>query len=133
MRAPTGPASESRVQSLVRLEAASKGVYLFRNNVGAGHLKNGNYIRWGLANDSTQVNKRLKSADLIGGRPRIITPDMVGSVILQFLSRECKREGYVPPSPEAEAYEDYEAQLRWRDLIRSLGGDAEIVSGVGSL
>jgi hypothetical protein len=58
--------SEGAVQSLVRLEAANKGVYLWRNNVGGGTLEDGSFVRWGLANDSSQVNAKLKSGDLIG-------------------------------------------------------------------
>jgi hypothetical protein len=132
-------ASESRVQSLVRLEAAAKGVYLWRNNVGAGsiapdhcptcgHDTDRRPIRWGLANDSAKLNKVLKSADLIGGRPVVITPDMVGKTVLVFTSRECKPEGWEPDNSER-----YLAQKAWADLINKLGGDAAIVTGVGSL
>lgn len=120
--------SESNVQARVRLEAADKGVKLFRNNVGAGTLANGNHVRWGLANDSPAINAVIKSGDLIGGRPRIITLDMVGTTLLQFVSRECKAEGWKPDNSPRTV-----AQIRWRDLINSLGGDAAIVDDVGSL
>lgn len=120
--------SESNVQSRVRLEAAEKGVHLWRNNVGAGQLSNGNHIRWGLANDSAAVNALLKSGDLIGIRPMVVTQDMVGKVIGRFVSRECKAEGWHPDgSPRTVAQE------RWRDLINKLGGDAAIVDDTGSL
>lgn len=117
-------ASEGNVQSRVRLQAAAKGVHLWRNNVGAGALQNGNFIRWGLANDTAALNKVIKSGDLIGIRPVVITPEMVGSVIGQFISRECKAEGTLNRKTEQR-----EAQERWRDLINRLGGDAAIVDG----
>src|SRR6185312_12961426 len=66
--------SESGVQSRVRLEAAKAGVYLWRNNVGAGKLaEGGRFIRFGLANDSANLNKVVKSGDLIGLRPIVVT------------------------------------------------------------
>jgi len=85
--------SESAVQSLVRLEASRKGCRLFRNNVGAGYLENGSFIRFGLANDSDRLNQQIKSADLIGIEPVIITQGMVGQTIGRFLAREIKAAG----------------------------------------
>ena len=120
---------EGAVSAEVKLEASAKGARLWRNNVGAGKLDNGNFIRWGLMNDTTQINKQVKSADLIGIRPVLITPDKVGSVIGQFLSRETKRPGWkYSPNDEHTA-----AQIRWAELILSLGGDAGIVTGTGSI
>ena len=75
--------SEAAVQSQVRLEASRKGGRLFRNNVGAGYAEDGAFIRWGLANDSAQVNKVIKSADLIGLRPVLIEQKHVGLVLGQ--------------------------------------------------
>jgi hypothetical protein len=128
--APTADAnsSEARVQSEVRLEAAKAGVYLFRNNVGAGKLESGNFVRFGLANDSAQLNKALKSGDLIGIRKRLITQQDVGRYIGQFVSREVKRSNWKFSGTLEE-----QAQVRWAALINSQGGDAQIVTGVGSL
>lgn len=120
-------ASESNVQARIRLEAANRGVRLWRNNNGAGTLRNGSHIRWGLANDSAAYNKVLKSADLIGIRAVVITPDMVGKTIGQFVSMECKPEGWKPSGKEE--LERYEAQMRWCNLINSMGGFAAIVDG----
>lgn len=120
--------SESAVQSRVRLEASNKGVHLWRNNNGAGQLADGGrFIRFGLANDSMQLNKVLKSGDLIGGRRTRITPAMVGTTVLRFTSRECKHGDWKWSGTEEEL-----AQLKWATLINSLGGDAQIVSGPGS-
>lgn len=121
--------SESRQQSLVRLEAAQRrNVYLFRNNVGAGTMDTGSFVRWGLANDSEAMNKAVKSADLIGFRSKLITKDDVGQVIAQFVSREVKRANWHwTDTPENQA------QLKWAALINTHGGDAAIVTGPGSL
>jgi len=116
--------SESYVQSAVRLAAAYAGVPLWRNNVGAGKLADGSFVRWGLANDSTAVNEITKSGDLIGVRPLLITPAMVGHTIGQFVSRECKPIGWKPDHSKR-----YLAQQRWADLINRLGGDARFTTG----
>lgn len=124
--------SESAVQSRVRLEASKHGIYLWRNNNGAGQVLNkdgtkGRFIRWGLANDSEPLNKVLKSGDLIGGRQMLITQAMVGQTVLRFTSRECKEGDWKFSGAEEET-----AQLKWATLINSLGGDAKIVNGPGS-
>jgi hypothetical protein len=124
-----GPAkSEGYVQSEVRLEAPREGVYLFRNNVGAGKLEKGQFVRWGLANDSKKLNEKFKSGDLIGIRKRLITADLVGSYIGQFVSREIKESDWTFRG----TLEEY-AQMNWATLINAQGGDAKIVTGVGSL
>lgn len=120
--------SESAVQSLVRLEAAAKGIHLWRNNVGAGMLENGLFIRWGIANDSPAVNEVIKSADLIGVRQRFITSKDVGTIIGQFVSREIKCANWRYTGTPRE-----KAQLRWKTLIESNGGDAAFATGVGTL
>jgi hypothetical protein len=121
-------ASEARVQSEIRLEAANAGVYLFRNNVGAGKMASGNFVRYGLGNDSPALNEVLKSADLIGIRRRLITPLDVGCYIGQFVSREIKRTDWRFSGTKEE-----QAQARWATLINQQGGDAAIVQSVGSL
>lgn len=125
-----GGKSEAFVQSMVRLEAtrAQPPCYLWRNNVGAGKMSTGGFIRWGLANDSKQLNERMKSGDLIGVRSVVVTPAMVGRRFGQFISRECKRETWKYSGTVEE-----NAQLAWATLINSLGGDAQIVRAVGTL
>lgn len=120
--------SESALQSLVRLEAARKGKYLWRNNNGAFKDETGRWVRFGLANDSPKLSKQLKSADLIGIESVLITPDMVGKIIGRFLSRELKKLDWTWSGTEEE-----EAQLRWATLINRMGGNAAIVNFEGSL
>jgi hypothetical protein len=125
--APVG-LSEAAIQNLVRLEASKKGCRLWRNNVGATYTPDGALIRYGLANESTGVNKQIKSADLIGIRPVKITQNMVGAILGQFMSREVKAANWRYANTERE-----QAQLRWAELILSLGGDACFVNGEGTI
>lgn len=120
--------SEAAVQSAVRLEAARKGVRLFRNNVGALIDSRGVPVRYGLANDSKQVNEVMKSADLIGWRPVLIGPQHVGMVIGQFVSREVKEVGWRYTGADREP-----AQLAWAELVIAGGGDAAFCTGEGTL
>jgi len=116
--------SEAAVQAAARVAASTQGMRLFRNNVGAVHdTANGVHIRFGLANDSPSVNAVIKSGDLIGIQPRLIGQADVGSVIGQFVSFECKREGWRWTGTDRE-----KAQVRWAALVTSLGGIAEFIS-----
>lgn len=119
--------SEAHAQSLVRLEAARLGVALWRNNVGVLRDENGRPVRYGLANDSGALNRQYKSSDLVGVRPVMITPEMVGQTIGQFVSREIKAPGWTFRGGERET-----AQQRWHDLINGLGGDSRFATGEGS-
>lgn len=121
--------SEASTQSAVRLEAARRGARLFRNNVGVLVDAKGRPVRFGLANDSAAVNRVVKSADLIGWEPVLITPDMVGSVIARFLSVECKA-----PDWRLDPRDPHEmAQVAWAQLVISGGGRAIFATGTDSL
>lgn len=120
--------NEATVQSLVRLEASRKGCRLWRNNVGVLQDANGRPVRYGLANDSKQVNEVLKSADLIGWRRVLIEPHHVGSVIAQFVSRECKESSWRYSGSKREV-----AQLNWINLVTADGGDGKFCTGEGTL
>ena len=119
---------EARVQDEARLMASKMGWRLFRNNCGALKDENGRVVRYGIANDSLAMNKRIKSSDLIGIRPVVITPDMVGSTIGQFVAREVKRAGWKYKGTEHE-----EAQLAFGMLVIGLGGDFKFWNGSGDL
>jgi len=109
---PPGAGSEARVQSAVRLEAASKGYWLGRNNSGALLDQRGVPVRFGLGNESARVNAVMKSADLIGIGPSG-----------QFVSVEVKRPGGVI----------HPAQHAWAALVNKRGGLGLIVDREGML
>jgi len=117
--------TEAHVQNELRIQASCAGWRLWRNNRGAGKMENGNYVRFGLANDSVAMNKKIKSSDLIGIRPILITAGHVGLTIGQFISREVKVSGW----RFSEFSEHDTAQLRWIELINALGGDAKFSTG----
>ena len=52
--------NEHDIQTLVRLEASKKGLLLLRKNVGAVYTRGGSFLRYGLANESKQLNDALK-------------------------------------------------------------------------
>jgi hypothetical protein len=127
-----GPHSESNIQSRTRLAAVKKRWRLWRNNRGAGKLDNGSFVRWGLANDSKKIGDVLKSGDLIGWRPVIITPGMVGKLIAQFVSVEVKSEDWTPPPLDTKD-EAAAAQYRWAELVNREGGYAVFVNDPNKL
>lgn len=120
--------TESYVQSIVRLEGARKGLKLWRNNVGVLLDERGVPVRYGLANDTKRLNETIKSGDLIGWRPLVVSPEMVGSRIAQFVSRECKRMDWRYTGTGREP-----AQLKWAQAIAADGGDAAFCTGEGTL
>jgi len=123
------PGSESRQQSLVRIEAANKCVRLFRNNSGAFKDDDGRVVRYGLANESKQANEVLKSPDLIGWRPKLIEPQHVGMTFGLCTMREIKHEGWTfSPNDRHEA-----AQLNFLNLAIADGCDAAFATGPGTL
>ena len=120
--------SEAAVQTEVRLEASRRGYRLWRNNVGAGMLENGSFVRFGLANDSAALNAVCKSSDLIGIRPVRIGMEHIGQVIGRFVAREIKHAGWRYSGTEREV-----AQLRFIEIITGMGGDAAFCTGVEGL
>jgi hypothetical protein len=121
---PLAGMSEAAVDTRVCLQAPKLGWRLWRNNVGAGKLENGSFVRWGLANESTAMNRKIKSADRIGIAPVLIKPEHVGQTIGQFCSIEVKHGAWKYTGTEHE-----EAQLRWAKLVTSLGGLAMFSTG----
>ncbi len=120
--------SEAAVQSAVRLEADRKGVRLFRNNVGALIDSRGVPVRYGLANESKQVNDVIKSSDLVGWRPFLIGQQHVGLCVAQTVLRECKKVGWYYTGDPHE-----QAQLNWLMLGVRDGADASFCTGEGTL
>lgn len=122
--------SEAYAQQQVRLQIAKQGGMAWRNNVGATPSKCKSCgakqvpVRYGLANESTKLNKEIKSSDLILAIPRIVTMDMVGTQIAQFGAVECKKPGWVFKGDDRET-----AQLKWLTLVKKLGGFAQFSTG----
>lgn len=124
-----GPLSESANQNHIRRVLAERGVHLDRNNRGVLLDKRGVPVRFGLANDSEQLGRVLKSGDLIGWRQLLVTPEMVGSSVAQYASIEVKPHGWKPPGVgpvesggKLTAYGHYLGQKRWADLVNAEGG-----------
>lgn len=127
MRERGTAASESRVQAIVRIEAANMGIWLTRNNVGALLDERGVPVRYGLANESKAQNVVVKSGDLIGIRSVLVGPQHVGRTIGQFVSREIKHSEWKWSGDKHEV-----AQLNWANFVLSKGGDAAFCCGPGS-
>jgi hypothetical protein len=122
---PGNNTTEAGAVNTVRLEASRKGLRLWRNNIGAVTDERGNFIRYGLANDSAAVNRILKSSDLIGIRPVKLSN---GATIGQFVAREIKAPGWKYRGTDRE-----KAQLNFLQFIAAMGGDAQFTTGEGSL
>lgn len=120
------PGSEAGAQVQVRLAASRAGIANWRNNVGALSDTDGRFVRYGLANDTPAMNANVKSADLVGIRPVVITGAMVGATLGQFWCREIKRPGWRwPRTPSKREL----AQLAWAELVVAHGGDAGFATG----
>ena len=119
------PISEAAVQSHIRLDAPRLGAPMWRNNVGAAMDDDGVPIRYGLANDSSKLNKRVKSSDLIGLCPIFITPAWVGHTVGAFVAVECKRADWKWGGSDRER-----AQQRFHNIVRAAGGRAGFARSV---
>ena len=115
--APKGP--EGQVQQELRVLAPHIGAHLWRNNNGALPDRRGVPVRYGLGNDSTRINKVIKSSDLIGVTPVTISPADVGRMAAIFTAVEVKRPGWTGARTEEE-----KAQATFLKLIHSAGGIA---------
>ena len=112
--------SEAAVQADIRLAASQRGdLVLWRNNSGAYQNDQGQWVRYGLNNESAQQNKRMKSADLIG----IHRPSG------RFVSIEVKRPGW----KHSDASERDRAQAAWAATVAAMGGVALRVTSAQSI
>ena len=112
--------SEAAVQADIRLAASQRGdLVLWRNNSGAYQNDQGQWVRYGLNNESAQQNKRMKSADLIG----IHRPSG------RFVSIEVKRPGW----KHSDASERDRAQAAWAATVAAMGGVALRVTSAESI
>lgn len=116
--------SEAVIQTNTRLLAAYNGLECWRNNVGACEDATGRLIRYGLGNDSVQLNREIKSSDLIGITPVLITPAHIGQTLGVFTAFECKNSDWHYSASDKRAV----AQLRFHEIVRKAGGFAGFVS-----
>jgi len=112
--------TETELQALILRAAGSKRhVRLFRNQVGEGYVGKALRDPEGVfLSDARHVRMGLfpGSGDLIGWRTLMVTHDMVGRCIAQFLSIEVK-------TPTGKLRPD---QRNWADQINAAGGLAII-------
>lgn len=104
--------SEQEIQQRIRLELSRGTARLWRNNTGALQDARGQLVRYGLCPGSS---------DLIGYRSVVITPDMVGTTIAQFVAIEVKRPGNKPT----------QEQLSFLATVDRAGGVAGVARSVG--
>ena len=105
---------------------------IFNNPVGTGHM--GRVIKRD-ANSVTLQAPRVvsfglatSSCDLIGIRPIVITADMIGQKIGQFVALEIKTARFKGPKTEHEL-----KQQNFIDMVQNLGGMAKFVTCEGDL
>lgn len=120
--------SEASVSAAVELRASQLGGVLWRNQVGAAFMQDGTFLRFGIANESEKMNKRIKSSDRIGIRPTLIEQHHVGSIFGKFWCREVKKRDWVYTGTEREL-----AQLKFLELVISMGGDAAFINDEAQL
>lgn len=117
--------SETVVQQRTRLAFAKIGP-MWRNNSGACFDDTGRLIRYGLGNDSAQLNARIKSSDLIGITP--VTAWLASAnawvQLGVFTALEVKPNGWVRNPTDDRAV----AQERFHAIVREVGGFAGFVS-----
>lgn len=118
---PAAGQSEAALQQQVRLEAARRGMWLMRNNSGACEDKDGRMIRYGLCNDSKQMNEQIKSSDLIGITPVVCRCGWRHGV---FTAWECKKPGWHLTPGDKRG----QAQLVFIQRVVSLGGIGKFVT-----
>lgn len=118
-RVPVNHVGEAFAQGQLRIAAGQDGWPLWRNNNIAAETKGGRQVRAGLGNDSKRVSDAIKSSDLIGCKPLVITPQHVGTMQGIFVAVEVKPPEWTHPTNDRER-----AQEKFISLVLSLGGRA---------
>ena len=103
---------------------AQLGALAFRNNSGACTDETGRLIRYGLGNDSAQLNAEIKSSDLIGCTPTLIQPHMVGYYLGVFTALEVKPSGWHLTPGDKRG----QAQAKFHRIVREACGFAGFVT-----
>lgn len=116
--------SEEVNQQQARLIMSRIMGHAWRNNSGAYLDDNGSMVRYGLCNDSAQLNAHTKSSDLIGITPTLITQQMVGYHLGVFTALEIKPSGWkLRPSDKRG-----NAQANFHRIVREACGFAGFVT-----
>ena len=121
---------ESTVQQEVQRDSMHYQTTLMRNNNGACLDDTGRLVRYGLGHTSKKQNERIKSSDLIGIKKVLITQEMVGQTIGQFVALEVKKEAW---NPDKKLDKRETAQHNFMLWVRSLGGRAEFINSLDKL
>ncbi len=118
--------SETVVQQQTRLlHCQLTNGQIWRNNSGACTDDTGRLIRYGLGNDSAQLNAEIKSSDLIGITPVQAYVEGKGWLILGvFTAYEIKPSNWHLTPGDKRGL----AQQRFHDIVRSAGGFAGFVT-----
>lgn len=116
--------SETVVQQQTRLAFGKIGP-LWRNNSGACQDITGRQIRYGLGNDSAQLNDKIKSSDLIGITPVVAWLPIRGwCTVGVFTALEVKHSGWHMTPGDDRAV----AQARFHTIVKEVGGFAGFVT-----
>lgn len=118
--------SETTVQQMTRHLHCQRyaGGQNWRNNVGAFQDDRGVWTRYGLANESKQENEKIKSSDIIGITPTLITAEMVGYHLGVFTALEIKASDWHQTPGDKRAA----AQARFHQIVRDACGFAGFVT-----
>jgi hypothetical protein len=116
--------SETVNQQQTRLIIARQMGQIWRNNSGGYQDEYGNFIRYGLANDSAALNAEIKSSDLIGIVPTLIQPHMVGFHLGVFTALEIKPSGWSLTPGDKRG----NAQAKFHQIVRDACGYAGFVT-----
>ena len=119
--------SERRIQSEILLALAEHGLSGWRQNVGTAwagdvqRLKDGSV----LIRNPRPIHAGLckGSSDIIGLRPLVVTPEMIGQTIAQFAAIEVK-------NARGRLTDD---QKRFQDFVAAKGGLAVVARSVADL
>ncbi len=118
--------NESTIQADMRVAVSKSGGITWRNNSGVLINEIGVPVRFGLGNESSKLNKNVKSSDLIGITPVLITADHIGRTLGVFTAIECKPSTWVFRQSDAHAV----AQLAYINRVNALGGFAGFCNDV---
>ena len=112
---------ESKSSFQVRSRASDWGIRLFRNNSGVLMNEVGVPVRFGLGNESKDLNETLKTGDFIGWTPVTITADMVGKQLAVFTNFECKPFNFAEKKTYNKKTREY-GQDKFNTMVNNAGG-----------